>query len=156
MLPLTGDRYGRTAVVRQPITRTIRRALSCGTVVALLFISSFVLPTTSTLGPSLADATASICSSSSKACPTVSGLPYASTSEAKVTKFLIKLWSENSVSDSPLGHYELQRCENPDPVPHAVTCVLWSNATRKDLSAIKSAFASSRLFRNVTTTFPKT
>jgi len=142
-------------VVRHPITGTIRGALSCGTVMALLFVSSFVLPTTSILGPSLAGATASICSGSSKACPTVSGLPYASTSEAKVTKFLKKLWGQNPASDTPPGRYELQRCENPDPVPHAVTCVLWSNATRKDLSTIKSAFASSRLFRNVTTTFPK-
>ena len=134
----------------------LRAGIACVSLASLLLVNSLAMPRGAVLGPSQASASATICAVPTKACPAVVGVSYSSTSEASVTKFMTKLWSANFASDTPMGAYQLQLCENPNAkAPYRVTCVLWSTGTRKDISALKKAFTSSRLFKNVAATFPK-
>jgi hypothetical protein len=138
--------------MREPLTVLLRGVVGV-TLAVLLFVGSAALPQTSAFGQS--QAAAPNCLGTSRSCPNVVAVSYASTSETKVTTFLTKLWNANSSGDAHLGAYQLQRCGNPGPAPYRVTCVLWSSATKKDLHALKKAFTESRLFKTVAATFPK-
>lgn len=142
--------------MRNSVTAFLRRSVACVTLASLLLVSSLVLPRGTVFGQMLASASATICSSSSKACPQVVGVSFSATKEASVTMFLFELWRANATGGTPLlGRYQLQQCANPGSAPYRVTCVLWSTGTRQDLSAMKKMFTSSRLFTRVTATFPK-
>lgn len=141
--------------MRHSAAVVLRAGIACVSLASLLLVSSLAVPRGAVFGPPQASASATICAVSSKACPKVVGVSYSSTSEASVTKFMTKLWSANFGSGTPVGAYQLQLCENPNAkAPYRVTCVLWSTGTRKDISALKRAFTSSRLFKNVNETFP--
>ena len=141
--------------MRHSVAVALRAGIACVSLASLLLVNSLAMPRGAVLGPSQASASVTICAVPSKACPAVVGVSYPSTSEASVTKFMTKLWIANFASGTPADAYQLQLCENNNKVPYRVTCVLYSTGTRKNLLALKKAFTSSRLFKNVAATFPK-
>ena len=98
--------------------------------------------------------TPTICPDGSTRCPFVSAVTGSRVSKTQLSKFLLRIFAAKFKTDGPLGAYELQRCENPGSAPFHIKCVLWSTASRHDLSSLKAVFLASRLFASVKTWFP--